>query len=42
MQGFYGMRLTSRHFGEGTLKDWNGRTVTDKFFIHDTILQYAQ
>lgn len=31
MQGFYGMRLMSRHFGEGTLKEWNGKTVTVKF-----------
>lgn len=31
MQGFYGMQLLSRRYGEGTLKDWNGKTVTVKF-----------
>lgn len=31
MQGFYGMRLVSRRYGEGTLKEWNGKTVTVKF-----------
>ena len=31
MQDFYGMRLASRRYGEGTLKEWDGKTVTVKF-----------
>lgn len=31
MQDFYGMRLVNRRYGEGTLEEWNGKTVTVKF-----------
>lgn len=31
MEGFYGMHVLSRRFGEGTLREWDGQTVTVAF-----------